>query len=117
MKLLMFSMIIIFSGCTNIRHATNINASQVKGIKFQLETQKKLNKKIKVISEEESKKCQFVQEYAAKDTVLEQGKEIPIFYIKAKADELDANAIIIDSEEKIGDYGHTAKGRIFTCPQ
>ena len=108
---------IFLVGCTNLRHATNINLGQIKGLKFQKEQQKTLNNKIKIITEQDAKKCKLLQNDMAKDTVLEQGKHIPVLYLKAKAYELDANAIIIDSEEKVGDYGHVVKGRIFICPE
>lgn len=115
--LALLTMIVIVSSCQNLRHATNINASSVKGVKFDLELRKKLDKKIKVITEEEAKNCEFVKEHTTKDNVLEQGETVPLYYLKYHAYEIDANAVIVDKTKEVGNYGHVVEGRIFKCSE
>ena len=103
--------------CANVRHATNTNVREFKNISHDIKWQKQIDRDVDIMSEEKVKNCNFIQDYTAKDNVIDQGEKFAILYIKLRAKEVEGNALVIESSQKIGDYGHTVYGKIYHCDE
>lgn len=107
----------VFTSCQNIRHITNIHLRDLKSISKDKEYQKKLDKHVQLKKEEDVKECTFVKEYTAKDNIFDQGEKWAVYYAKDKAYELDANTVVLEKQEQVGNYGHAAKVKIYNCSE
>lgn len=113
MKLIFFMAVI--TSCTNLKHATSINFKDFKSFSRNASEKDYWDKKIKIMTVVDEKKCQDLGEVFGKDNAIDQGPEYAVLYMKVNADKLKADSIKINGQNKVGDYGNEAFGHAYKC--
>ena len=101
----------------NLKHATNVNLREVEYFADKEGKADKLNERVKTITPEKAKDCKKIKDYVGKDNTIDQGQQFAVLYLKHKAKQVEANAVVINKLKKIGDYGYEAHGTILSCPE
>ena len=110
-----FALLIFIVSCANVRYLTNTNISNYKLFKTNRDIYDFYDKKVKVFTKDQARKCQFVNTGSAKDNPVDQGKKYAELYLKAIAhDKYKANAVVIDRFEKSGPLTKVY-GEIYNC--
>lgn len=108
-------LLILLSGCTNLRHFTNTNLSSVTQFHNRDDFVEEVRKEVALRKASEVKSCDYLGEFKGKDNVVEQGEEYSILYFQLAIYNEEGNAAVIKKTKEIGDYGHLTKGKGYSC--
>ena len=111
-----FGIMFLLAGCENLKHATNVNFSDMKNMRHDEALMAKLDKRVEVIDSKRAKYCSFIKDIIGRDNVLDQGMKYALYYAKYETFKLDGNSMVILKKEKVGDYGSRVRARAYRCP-
>lgn len=116
MKFFSLSALFVIASCANIKHATNANIQDFKSFEKNQSERDYWNKKVSEIKKGEETSCKLLGEIKGSDNAFDQGPEYAVLYMKVNAfKEYKANAILVEGNEKVGNYGSQAFGKAYQC--
>jgi hypothetical protein len=113
MKVILVSFLLV--SCTNLRHATSTNLSDIKHFRNNFETRDFWNQKVATLEAGKEANCKLLGNVNGTDNIFDQGREFAVLYMKVNAKKMGADSILVKNIRPIGDYGALATGKAYDC--